>query len=132
MKKYSFFIIFLCTISCTPLIEDTYRGYIYMNKKPLVKVKVIEQNTNNYTFTNKEGYFVLKRENMNFVNNLIIEADKSKDTVELLRGGGIKNAYYCYLNKNVDTIDLHRERVLKNQIKYKSNLSYSLQFKSKK
>lgn len=119
MKRYLSYIIFFCILGCTHPIEDTYKGYIYMNKEPLKGIKVLEENTNNHTFTNEEGYFALRRENLTLINNLIVEINNSKDTIELLRGGGIKNTYYLCLRKDKDTIDLHHERILKNQTKYR-------------
>ncbi|RVU90480.1 hypothetical protein EH230_05960 [Flavobacterium columnare] len=118
--KNIFFLIALILCSCSPSIKDNYTGYIYLNKKPLKRAKIIEENTENYTFSDRKGFFILKRQNLHSVNNLIFEISDTKDTIELLRGGGAgKNTHYYFLNKNIDTVDLHLERIFKNQTKGK-------------
>jgi hypothetical protein len=47
--------------SCHEKINNEYSGYIYNESRPLKNVKVIEEQTTNYTLTNDEGFFLLIR-----------------------------------------------------------------------
>ena len=120
MKKlYVLGLACICSlIICCTSLDDSYRGYLLYENKPLVKAKVLEEGTNNYTFTNKEGYFTLERTSKNFLCDLIIQAEGSnvKDTIDLSgQSGADSPLYFLFLSKNNDSLDIHRSRFFKAQ-----------------
>ena len=98
MKKlYVLGLPFICSfIICCTSLDDSYRGYILFENRPLIRAKVLEEGTNNYTFTNKEGYFKLERSSFNSVNNLIVQlqAENINDTIGIRRGGEAGSRIY--------------------------------------
>ncbi|AEW85599.1 hypothetical protein C3B47_04335 [Flavobacterium columnare] len=86
-----------------------YRGFIYLHKnKPLVNAKIIEASTNNFGYTNNDGYFELQRVQMNHINDLIVIYDlvnkQKKDTFKLMYSGGLQKIKYIFLEKEIDTV----------------------------
>lgn len=116
MKK-ELLLIVLFIYSCSSSVQKEYSGYLYEGEFPLKKVKVIERNTKNFTFTNEKGFFKLKRSNLNTVNDLIIENLGHKDTLNLLRGSGAGSKMkYVFLNgTSSDTINIQNERLFNKQ-----------------
>ena len=131
MKKlYVLGLPFICSfIICCTSLDDSYRGYILFENRPLIRAKVLEEGTNNYTFTDKEGYFTLERSSKNFICNLIIQADglKINDTIRLAgQSGADSPRYFLFLSKNKDSLDIHRSRFFKAQSgNSKFNYQYS-------
>lgn len=119
MKKLKLLIILLFYYSCTSSVEEIYSGYLYDGKKPLQHVKIIEQTTDNFTYTDHKGSFNLKRSNVDKINDLIIKsADKKVDTIKILRGSGPGSQLrYLFLNKIPDTVDIEKERLFRKQSK---------------
>lgn len=115
MKKQSLLIL-LSLYSCSPTLRDKYSGYLYNGKLPLKKVRVLEQDTKNSTYTDDKGYFELKMSDVNKINNLIIENQAEKDTLKLLRGSGAGSKLnYIFLTNKSDTVDIQRERIFNKQ-----------------
>ncbi|MFC3161067.1 hypothetical protein SAMN05443633_101143 [Chryseobacterium arachidis] len=115
MKYFIYLIVFIAMNSCHS-IKDDYSGYIYIDKVPLANAKVIEANSKNYSFTDKKGYFNLKRANKEFVSKIIIQEGKNTDTIYLAQkegAGGKMN--FLFLSEKLDTLDLNRERMFKKQ-----------------
>ncbi|WP_237276026.1 hypothetical protein [Tenacibaculum ovolyticum] len=81
MKKLmSILVLLLFTGCCHPSYKlvDNYRGYIYDSKnEPLENVRIHEMDYKlvKYTYTDKKGYFFLKKESSNFVSNLLLEKE---------------------------------------------------------
>ena len=83
MKKLMSICVFLIFTGCFYWSEnhklvDNYRGYIYdFNNEPLEKVRIYEMylDSAKYAYTDKNGYFLLKRGDLNFVDDLIIEKE---------------------------------------------------------
>ena len=113
MSKYIMIIFVLLLYSCSQKVSDKYAGYVYYAGQPLIGMKITECETeNNNTYTDKNGYFILKRENKDRINDIIIH---NNDTIKLKRGGGAGSSiYYLLLDKTrIDTLDLERERFFK-------------------
>ena len=111
MKKIIILFIITFFFSCTQAVKNQYSGYIYCDTLPLNGVKIFELYTNNYTYSNEKGYFVLQRIELNSVNNLVIIEDGKTDTIGILRGGAAGSALrYLFLHSNSDTLDLCLER----------------------
>lgn len=115
MKKIQLLFVIFYMVSCSKSVSNTYRGYVYQGNKPTKNLKVLEEDTNNYSYTNKEGFFQLKRKNTQSIKNLIFINSTSNeiDTIRLLRGGGAGSARHYLFLSNVDTINLEREREFK-------------------
>ncbi|MFC6269718.1 hypothetical protein [Frigoriflavimonas asaccharolytica] len=108
--------VFLFFVGCTPSLKNNYSGYIYYKDKPLKKIKIVESSSNNYTYTNDEGYFYLKRRSTKFVNELIIQHGIEIDTVNLAsKSGADSKINFLFLTSKIDTLDLYRERIFKKQ-----------------
>lgn len=104
-------------LSCSkPIVKNSYSGFIYWGNIPLAHVNVLEQNTDNFSYTDSKGYFKLKRANLERINNLVVYRKKHIDTLKLLRGGAAgSNNNYLFLSNKKDTCDLNRERIFKLQ-----------------
>ncbi|WP_027388595.1 hypothetical protein [Chryseobacterium gregarium] len=104
-------------LSCSkPVVKNSYSGFIYWGNIPLAHVKVLEQNTDNFSYTDSKGYFKLKRSNLKNINNLVVYSKKHSDTLKLLRGVAAgSNNNYLFLSNKKDTCDLNRERIFKLQ-----------------
>ena len=132
MKKlYVLGLPFICSfIICCTSLDDSYRGYILFENRPLIRAKVLEEGTNNYTFTDKEGYFTLERMYQGLVGSLIIYTNKGNvtDTIELVvRSGFGGRPYFLFLSKNKDSLDIHTKRFYKAQ---SGNAIFDYQFYS--
>lgn len=115
MKYFIYLIVFIAINSCHS-VKDDYSGYIYVDKVPLVNAKVIELNSKNYAFTDKKGYFNLKRANKEFVNEIIIQEGRNIDTIYLAQKDGVGGKMsFLFLSEKLDTLDLNLERVFKKQ-----------------
>jgi hypothetical protein len=103
--------------SCTSSLKDNYSGYIWNDRKPVKKAKIIDlHNTSHYTFTDEKGYFQLKRKNYS-INSILIQLKEEIDTINLIRksGAGAK-PYILFLREDViDTLYLDKERLFKKQ-----------------
>ncbi len=113
MKKY-LLIISIIFSSCESKIEF-YHGYVFdKNNKPIQNVKVREFSENNfYTYTDRLGYFKLKK-NPNFSSDLIFTKNLYKsDTIKttLLRYDGNK---LLFMNDELDTLILRKITLSKN------------------
>ena len=120
----------LLNLLCCNSLDKNYSGYLLFKKKPLIRVKVIEKTFGNYTYTDKEGFFTLRRSNLNYVDNLIIQSIGSdiNDTIQLLREGGTAGSrYYLFVSRNNDSLDIHRERYFENHTRnsYYDDENYS-------
>ena len=88
------------------------------DKKPIYNAKVIEGGTGIQTYTRHNGFFYLKRSDLNFIDKLIIQEEGShkKDTIELLRKGSDGKPYSLFFRNEKDSItyknrlDLYEER----------------------
>ncbi len=77
-----------------------------MNKEPLSGVKVYANRIpSEYTYTQKDGYFSLKRGSLTFIDDLIFEKEgyltDSLETVYYNRGNG---TIYLFLTNRSDTL----------------------------
>ncbi|WP_157578304.1 hypothetical protein [Tenacibaculum ovolyticum] len=81
MKKLISILVLLIFTSCwhkSYKLADNYRGYIYNSKnEPLENVRIHEVfiGSTKYAYTDKKGYFYLKKESSNFVRNLILKKE---------------------------------------------------------
>lgn len=110
------FLVFLLSLSFLFILEKNkeknfnyYRGYVYSNNKPLDSVKISQKHfLNNFTFSDKKGYFQLK--SYKKYDDLIFEKNKFKsDTVDIERGGfEMQNRYFLFLRDESDTINLKK------------------------
>ncbi len=117
--KWTIFVFLMVIIgcsSCSSTISNYYEGYIYYNKEPVNNARILEEGTNNYTYTDSRGYFILKRTNKDIILPIIVEKNNIKDSIDLRRkrGAGAKIYYLLVTGKN-DTIELDRERIFKSQ-----------------
>ena len=110
MKKNTLLLITIFFVSCSRTIKNQYSGYIYCDSIPLKDVKIFEEYSNNYTYSNDKGYFILNRKNLSTVNNLIMVKEGKRDTIGLLRGAG-SNLDYLFLYDVLDTLNLCQERI---------------------
>lgn len=111
MRK-SLIIILLIITSCNEKLSENYRGYVYsLEKKPLNNVKVYpDRISSEYTYTQKDGFFSLKRGSLTFLDNLIFEKDgyitDSLETVYYHRGHG---TIYLFLTTQSDTLFMRKQ-----------------------
>ncbi|SEI68633.1 hypothetical protein SAMN04488018_10355 [Myroides marinus] len=106
-------------ISCRHSKSKEYKGYMYYDKIPLSEVKILEEGTDNFTYTNHSGYFILKRSDKNYINDLVIYRHNSIDTLDVERGRASigSGSYYLFLEpfRKIDTVDLHWENKIKSK-----------------
>ena len=111
MKKFIILLIVVFIfVNCSRIIKNEYSGFIYCDSMPLKGVKIFEKYSNNYTYSNEKGYFILQRKNLNSVNNLIMVKEGNRDTIGILRGAG-SNLHYLFVYEILDTLDLCQERI---------------------
>lgn len=106
-------------ISCGYSTSKEYKGYMYYEKKPLTGVKILEEGTDNFTYTDHNGYFLLKRSHENFINDLVIYRHNTTDTLNLEKGRPSIGAgrYFLFLEpgRKTDTVNLHLENRIKSR-----------------
>ncbi len=105
MKTTIYISLIILLFSC--ITPKNYEGYIFTKqKKPVMNIRVCEENSTNCTFTNKEGFFRLKK-NTNSINNLIIFSNnKSIDSITTVWTQHGERVNYSFIEGRKDTLFL--------------------------
>lgn len=106
--KFSFINIILISFNSCISSPSFYEGYIYSkDKKPLENIQVCEQNKSNCTYTDKKGFFKLKKDE-NMISDLIIfNNSKSLDTIKTVWSQHGEKINYSFLEGKKDTLFVH-------------------------
>ncbi|KAF2080642.1 hypothetical protein [Flavobacterium sharifuzzamanii] len=95
-------------------LKNDFEGYVYNDtKKPVERVKIIEgQSINNCVFTNKDGFFKLKRKmKINNESNLIFVKKEYKDTTVQIKSRYDRpphRTFFLFLRNESDTLTMTR------------------------
>lgn len=92
-------------------IRREYIGYVYSELFPVDSVRVEEEGEENFTYTDKKGYFILNRKGKKSINNLTFYKKGYKvENINIQRGGGAgSRIYYLFLRDKIDTLQIIKE-----------------------
>ncbi len=107
MRKFLFFIAVVYLIQCKSNI-NYYQGFIYdMNNNPVINLKVYEKhNKENYSLTNKKGYFKIYTKRNNIKRFLYVKLNESRiiDSIQITGIQGGERIKYSFIEGRKDTL----------------------------
>lgn len=84
---------------------QNYEGYVFRGKgKPANNIKVCEENKNNCTTTNQQGFFKLQKQETSIRNLIVFQGNNPIDTIKTVWSQHGEKIKYSFIEGKKDTL----------------------------